>query len=331
PPLPLSLPLPLFLSPSHPHQLLLFSPSGEPQACIELPWPGLGVRAVAPSPAFSLGTTSHSIAPCNANSSSSSTGGGSGALPGASSGALVAVGCSADRLLRVFRAADGRPVVELPHAPAVKITLAAAAVVYEECLGVSEAATTMAPGELCPDSMCPVMPFLIAYALCSDIRVLELPVQLPVQKPPVDKPNPKQGVGLIQWSANGEYLATRCDDIPTVLWIWAARRKFELVAVLLQRQPIRAAAWHPSVPSIAFCSGTPHLFTWKPVKVSDGVSNKRVDDGGSTEGVDGAGAADAVVQKERLQEEYDKLESVYNADVSKALKAYQRTCDPLFE
>ncbi|CAI5493089.1 unnamed protein product [Closterium sp. Naga37s-1] len=129
-------------------RLLLFSPSGEPQARIELPWPGLGVRAVAPSPAFSLGAASHSIAPCNANSSSSSTGGGSGALPGASSGALVAVGCSADRLLRVFRAADGQPVVELPHAPAVKITLAAAAVVYEECLGVSEAATTMAPGPI---------------------------------------------------------------------------------------------------------------------------------------------------------------------------------------
>ncbi|CAI7823193.1 unnamed protein product [Closterium sp. NIES-54] len=269
--------------------MLLFSPSGEPQACIELPWPGLGVRAVAPSPAFSLGATSHSIAPCNANSSSSSTGGGSGALPGASSGALVAVGCSADRLLRVFRAADGRPVVELPHAPAVKITLAAAAVVYEECLGVSEAATTMAPEAHEEEDV-----EIVSY------RVLELPVQLPVQKPPVDKPNPKQGVGLIQWSANGEYLATRCDDIPTVLWIWAARRKFELVAVLLQRQPIRAAAWHPSVPSIAFCSGTPHLFTWKPVKVSDGVSNKRVDDGGSTEGVDGAGAADAVVQKERV-------------------------------
>ncbi|KAF6158325.1 hypothetical protein GIB67_022405 [Kingdonia uniflora] len=51
-------------------------------------------------------------------------------------------------------------------------------------------------------------------------KVMELPISLPFQKTSADKPNPKQAIGLLSWSKDSQYLITRNDSTPTVLWIW---------------------------------------------------------------------------------------------------------------
>ncbi|ONK73503.1 uncharacterized protein A4U43_C04F32290 [Asparagus officinalis] len=94
-------------------------------------------------------------------------------------------------------------------------------------------------------------------------KVMDVPVSLPFQKPTVDKPNPKQGIGLLSWSHDSQYLFTRNDNIPSVLWIWDIRR-LELAAVLMQREPIRAAAWDPTCPRVFLCTGSPILYMWSP-------------------------------------------------------------------
>ncbi|XXG77916.1 hypothetical protein AAC387_Pa08g1969 [Persea americana] len=94
-------------------------------------------------------------------------------------------------------------------------------------------------------------------------KVMELPISLPYQKPPPDKPNPKQGVGLLSWSYDSQYLLTRNDSMPTVLWIWDIRH-LELAAILVQKGAIRAAAWDPTCPRLVLCTGRSHLYMWTP-------------------------------------------------------------------
>ncbi|XP_024393514.1 uncharacterized protein [Physcomitrium patens] len=94
-------------------------------------------------------------------------------------------------------------------------------------------------------------------------KVVEVPVTIPSYKPPVDKPNPKQGIGLLAWSADSQYFFTKNDNMPNALWIWDVVR-LELLALLLQKDPIRSAAWDPIYPRIAVCTGTSQLYLWTP-------------------------------------------------------------------
>ncbi|XP_022969756.1 WD repeat-containing protein WRAP73 isoform X1 [Cucurbita maxima] len=94
-------------------------------------------------------------------------------------------------------------------------------------------------------------------------EVTEMPVTLPFQKPLVDKPNPKQGIGLMLWSKDSQYICTRNDSMPTALWIWDIHH-LELAAILVQKDPIRAAAWDPTCTRLSLCTGSPHLYMWTP-------------------------------------------------------------------
>ncbi|CAA6666969.1 unnamed protein product [Spirodela intermedia] len=49
--------------------------------------------------------------------------------------------------------------------------------------------------------------------------------------------------------------------MPAVLWIWDICH-LELVAVLVQKEPIRAAVWDPSGPRVVLCTGTRHVYMW---------------------------------------------------------------------
>ncbi|KAK9993842.1 hypothetical protein SO802_023545 [Lithocarpus litseifolius] len=94
-------------------------------------------------------------------------------------------------------------------------------------------------------------------------EVMELPVTLPFQKPPADKPNPKQGIGLMSWSNDSQYICTRNDSMPTILWIWDIRH-LEIAAILVQKDPIRAVAWDPTCARLVLCTGSSHLYMWTP-------------------------------------------------------------------
>lgn len=93
--------------------------------------------------------------------------------------------------------------------------------------------------------------------------VMELPISLPYQKPPADKPNPKQGIGLMSWSCDSQYICTRNDSMPNVLWIWDMNL-LEIAAILVQKDPLRAVAWDPTCARLLFCTGSPHLYMWTP-------------------------------------------------------------------
>ncbi|KAK4839388.1 hypothetical protein QYF36_021579 [Acer negundo] len=94
-------------------------------------------------------------------------------------------------------------------------------------------------------------------------EVMEVPITLPSQKPPAEKPNPKQGIGLMSWSRDSQFICTRNDSMPTALWIWDINR-LELAAILVQKDPIRAAVWDPTGTRLVLCTGSSHLYMWTP-------------------------------------------------------------------
>ncbi|KAK2994685.1 hypothetical protein RJ640_026164 [Escallonia rubra] len=93
--------------------------------------------------------------------------------------------------------------------------------------------------------------------------IMEVPITLPFQKPPPDKPNPKQGIGLMSWSSDSQYISTRNDSMPSVIWIWDIHH-LELAAILIQKDPIRAAAWDPACTRLVLCTGSSQLYMWTP-------------------------------------------------------------------
>lgn len=67
----------------------------------------------------------------------------------------------------------------------------------------------------------------------------------------------------MSWSCDSQYVCTRNDSMPTVLWIWDINH-LELAAILIQKDSIRAAAWDPTCPRLVLCTGSSHLYMWTP-------------------------------------------------------------------
>ena len=53
------------------------------------------------------------------------------------------------------------------------------------------------------------------------------------------------GVRISAWSAGGRYLATCCERLPSMLWLWDGDT-LGLHSVVLQQQPISNVSWNPS-------------------------------------------------------------------------------------
>jgi hypothetical protein len=68
---------------------------------------------------------------------------------------------------------------------------------------------------------------------------------------------------MLSWSSDSHYFFTRNDNMPTALWIWDICR-LELAAVLVQKDPIRAAAWDPTCTRLVLCTESSHLYMWTP-------------------------------------------------------------------
>lgn len=104
--------------------------------------------------------------------------------------------------------------------------------------------------------------------IASRCIVVGLPLKLPAPRPPLDRPNPKMGIGISSWSADGAYLATRCDARPHVLWIWDSSR-LELASVVQLTAPIKTAEWDPSGrPRLVVGCGSRQLYLWTPTGVA---------------------------------------------------------------
>ncbi|XP_063559365.1 WD repeat-containing protein WRAP73 isoform X2 [Gorilla gorilla gorilla] len=97
----------------------------------------------------------------------------------------------------------------------------------------------------------------------SKYEIASVPVSLQTLKPVTDRANPKIGIGMLAFSPDSYFLATRNDNIPNAVWVWDIQ-KLRLFAVLEQLSPVRAFQWDPQQPRLAICTGGSRLYLWSP-------------------------------------------------------------------
>ncbi|KAL2916870.1 hypothetical protein HK105_203649 [Polyrhizophydium stewartii] len=94
-------------------------------------------------------------------------------------------------------------------------------------------------------------------------KVVQPPLHVPQIKPDPERPNPRMGVGLAEFSCDGRHLVTRNDNMPNALWIWDLTDLHQK-ALILQVTPIRSVRWSPRKPNmLAFCCGNGFVYLWQ--------------------------------------------------------------------
>lgn len=86
-------------------------------------------------------------------------------------------------------------------------------------------------------------------------------LKIPSIKVSSEKPNPSLGVGIVEWSYDSQYIATRNDNMPSTVWIWEIQT-LNLIAVLINIQNIKTIAWSPIKNELVFCTGNGKLYFW---------------------------------------------------------------------
>ncbi|XP_007943715.1 WD repeat-containing protein WRAP73 [Orycteropus afer afer] len=94
-------------------------------------------------------------------------------------------------------------------------------------------------------------------------EIASLPVSLQTLKPVTDRANPRIGVGMLAFSSDNYFLATRNDNIPNAVWIWDVQ-KLRLFVVLEQLVPVRTFQWDPQQARLALCTGGSRVYLWSP-------------------------------------------------------------------
>jgi len=84
-----------------------------------------------------------------------------------------------------------------------------------------------------------------------------------VVKPDPKKAIPKSGIGLMAWSFDGQYLATRDDQKPFVVWIWKVDM-LKPFAILELASKVNSFKWDPCRIRLAIASGEPTAYLWTP-------------------------------------------------------------------
>ncbi|XP_071431995.1 WD repeat-containing protein WRAP73 isoform X1 [Pithys albifrons albifrons] len=102
-----------------------------------------------------------------------------------------------------------------------------------------------------------------AFSTQSKYEISQVPISLQYIKPVADRANPKMGVGMLAFSADNCFLATKNDNIPNTVWIWDIR-KLKLLVVLEQLCTIQCFQWDPRRPRLALCTGNSRVYLWSP-------------------------------------------------------------------
>ncbi|XP_038190732.1 WD repeat-containing protein WRAP73 isoform X2 [Arvicola amphibius] len=89
------------------------------------------------------------------------------------------------------------------------------------------------------------------------------PVALQTLKPVADRANPRMGVGMLAFSSDSYFLATRNDNVPNAVWVWDIQ-KLKLFVVLEHLSPVRSFQWDPQQPRLAICTGGSKVYLWSP-------------------------------------------------------------------
>ncbi|XP_065842538.1 WD repeat-containing protein WRAP73-like [Oscarella lobularis] len=101
------------------------------------------------------------------------------------------------------------------------------------------------------------------FRVKSQYEVCEGSLTVPTLKPDLDKAHPKVGVGIMAFSNDSQYLATRNDNMPNALWIWDVHKLRQSV-LMLQTSSITAFSWDPLNPRLAICTGKSKVYMWSP-------------------------------------------------------------------
>nr|XP_020141068.1 WD repeat-containing protein WRAP73 [Microcebus murinus] len=97
----------------------------------------------------------------------------------------------------------------------------------------------------------------------SKYEIASVPASLQTLKPLADRANPKIGVGMLAFSPDSYFLATRNDNVPNAVWVWDMQ-KLRLFVVLEQLSPVRSFQWDPQQPRLAICTGGSKVYLWSP-------------------------------------------------------------------
>ncbi|GAB1289313.1 WD repeat-containing protein WRAP73 [Apodemus speciosus] len=97
----------------------------------------------------------------------------------------------------------------------------------------------------------------------SKYEIASGPVSLQTLKPVADRANPRMGVGMLAFSPDSYFLASRNDNVPNAVWIWDIQ-KLKLFVVLEHMSPVRSFQWDPQQPRLAICTGRSKVYLWSP-------------------------------------------------------------------
>lgn len=170
-----------------------------------------------------------------------------------SSSQFLAVG-SFDEKIRILNHITWKPIKEFLHLATITHPKA---VVYKEV-------------ERCPEVATDELTFPFPkgksnslFSVRSKYEIVNLPATLRCIKPDTDRANPEIGVGILAFSADNRYLASKNDNMPYSVWIWNIQ-KMKLFAVLEQSSAVRSFVWHPVQPRLAVCTGNSRVYLWSP-------------------------------------------------------------------
>jgi hypothetical protein len=67
----------------------------------------------------------------------------------------------------------------------------------------------------------------------------------------------------MEWSFDSTFLATKCESIPTVVWIWEVNT-LELHTVLIHMNQVKSIKFAPNAHQLIIGTGQPRVFAWTP-------------------------------------------------------------------
>ncbi|NXH18767.1 WRP73 protein, partial [Bucco capensis] len=166
---------------------------------------------------------------------------------------FLAVG-SYDEKVRILNHVTWKKITEFEHPATIVNTKAIVYKEVEKSPSVETERLSFPPTRALASSL---------FSTQSKYEISQVPVSLQYVKPVADRANPKMGIGMMAFSPDNCFLATKNDSSPHTVWIWELQR-LQLCAVLEQLGAIQAWQWEPRRSRLAVCTGSSRVYLWAP-------------------------------------------------------------------